>query len=297
MDLAVTDFGAGGEESEAAERFTGTGGVAPVMMLHGFTGSGPAMEPLAARLAARLPAWVVCPDLVGHGRSEAPEDPARYTVEAMAEQVLGLAEALEFGAFHLVGYSMGGRVALTLGCLAASRLRSLTVIGASGGIDDADRRSKRRQADTKQAQRILEDFEGFVDEWMAQPLFASQAVLGENHRRTAREQRLAADPEGLARSLTAAGAGAMTPLTDRLGQVDVPVLLMAGAEDVKFCAIAEQLAARLPRSRVDCIDSAGHAAHLEQPATTAAKIADFITAAEATGAEAGMCVQESAVSP
>ncbi|MCY4663922.1 MAG: 2-succinyl-6-hydroxy-2,4-cyclohexadiene-1-carboxylate synthase [Acidimicrobiaceae bacterium] len=259
----------------------------PVVVLHGFTGSARAMDPLTERLAVRLHARIICPDLVGHGRSGVPEDPDFYRVEAMAAQIAGLAGMLDRDTFHLVGYSMGGRVALTLGCAASQRLRSLTLIGASPGIADPVERRRRVEADAARAERILAGFEAFVDEWMAGPRFAGQAALGEAHQRAARAQRLASNPHGLARSLMAGGTGAMEPLNERLADCDVPTLLVVGAHDAKFCAIAEQLAAGLPRAGVRRVEGAGHAAHLEQPGITAAAIGDFIAEAESHLAEDG----------
>lgn len=270
---------AGGVELEVTE-LGPTAGV-PVVVLHGFTGSAQAMDPLTERLAARLPARIICPDLVGHGRSEAPDDLDLYGVEAMARQVALLADALECETFHLVGYSMGGRVALRLGCTASPRLRSLTLIGASAGIADPEQRHRRARTDAARAERILTDFEAFVDEWMADPLFTGQAALGEACLRAARDQRSASNPEGLARSLMAGGTGAMEPLHERLADCDTPTLLVVGAHDSKFCAIAEELAAGLPRAAVARIDGAGHAAHVEQPAATAAALAEFIAGVEA----------------
>ena len=254
---------------------------APVVVLHGFTGSAQAMAPLTEPLAARLTARIICPDLVGHGQSEVPDDLDLYRVESMAGQVAGLADALDCETFHLVGYSMGGRVALRLGCTASPRLRSLTLIGASAGIAEPEQRRRRAQADAARAERILTDFEAFVDEWMDAPLFAGQAALGENHLRAARAQRLASNPQGLALSLLAGGSGAMEPLHECLGSCDTPTLLLVGAHDAKFCAIADDLAAGLPRAGVARIDGAGHAAHVEQPGAAASAAADFIAGVEA----------------
>ena len=253
----------------------------PVLVLHGFTGSARAMAPLTERLAAGLAARIICPDLVGHGRSEVPDALDPYRVEAMAGQVTALADALGCDTFHLVGYSMGGRVALTLGCMEPQRLRSLTLIGASAGIADPAERRRRAEADQARAEKIAADFEAFVDEWMADPLFAGQAELGEEHLRAARNQRLASDPAGLARSLLASGTGAMTALHGRLAGCDVATLLVVGARDSKFCAIAEKLAVALPRASIARIDGAGHAAHIEQPEATGSAIASFIVGAEA----------------
>ncbi len=252
----------------------------PVLVLHGFTGSALAMNPLTERLAAGLAARIICPDLVGHGRSEVPDDLDVYRVEAMAGQVVALADALGCGTFHLVGYSMGGRVALTLGCTEPQRLRSLSVIGASAGIADPQQRRRRTQADAARAQHITADLVAFVDEWLADPLFAGQAALGEAHLLVARAQRLASNPAGLARSLTAGGTGSMVPLHQRLGGCHPPTRLLVGAHDTKFCAIADTLATALPRAGVVRIQGAGHAAHLERPDATAAAIADFIAGVE-----------------
>ncbi len=277
--------GAGAGSMELAVQTDGPVDGMPIFVLHGFTGSGAAMAPLTRRLAAagsHGPALrVIAPDLVGHGDSDSPDDLELYRVEAMADQVAALADALDCETFHLVGYSMGGRAALTLGCARPRRLRSLTLIGASAGIADRAERRRRVEADEARAQRLEADFEAFVEEWMADPLFAGQAELGEEHLRAARNQRLASDPAGLARSLLAAGTGAMTALHGRLAGCDVATLLVVGARDSKFCAIAEQLAVALPRASIARIDGAGHAAHIEQPEATGSAIASFIVGAEA----------------
>ena len=274
-----TRIRAGGVELSVSEHGPAAG--VPVLVLHGFTGSAQALNPLTERLVAGLAARIVCPDLVGHGRSEVPDDLALYRVEAMAAQVAALADALGCDTFHLVGYSMGGRVGLTLACTQPQRLRSLCLIGASAGIADSRSRRQRAHADAARAQRITGDFGGFVDEWMASPLFAGQAALGETHLRTARAQRLASSPDGLARSLLAGGTGSMTPLHEQLGACNVPALVVAGADDTKFCDIAEHLAATLPRGDAVRIDGAGHAAHIERPDTAAAEITEFIAGVEA----------------
>ena len=280
-----TRIRAGGVEMAVTE--SGPAAGVPVVVLHGFTGSAQAMAPLTELLASRLVARIICPDLVGHGRSEVPDDLDCYRVESMAGQVAALADALDCETFHLVGYSMGGRVALALGCTASQRLRSLTLIGATAGIAEPEQRRQRAETDAARAERILTDCEAFVDEWMADPLFAGQATLGETHLQAARAQRLASNPQGLARSLLAGGSGAMEPLHQRLGDCDAPTRLLVGAHDTKFCAIADQLASRLPRAGVVRIDGAGHAAHVEQPDAAAAAIADFIAGVEAGRAGEG----------
>lgn len=247
----------------------------PVLVLHGFTGSAAAMAPLTSRLDGLT---VIAPDLIGHGRSESPPEPARYTVPAMAGQALAAAAAVGHEQVHLLGYSMGGRVALTTACAAPDRVRSLTVIGATAGITDPEQRRQRAEADRARAEMIEEDLAAFVDQWMSTPLLAGQARLGPEYLRAARGQRLASNPAGLAHSLRMGGTGTMEPLHDRLSGCPVPAHLIAGADDARFCALADELAALLPQASVTRVPNAGHATHLEQPQATAAAVTAFLAA-------------------
>ena len=175
--------------------------------------------------------------------------------------------------FHLVGYSMGGRVALTLACRRPGLLRSLTVIGASVGLSTEAERAERRESDQKLAESIEQDgLEAFVDRWMANPLFATQARLGEGFLAASRAQRMRNSAAGLARSLRGAGTGAMTPLHDDLESCPVPTVFIVGAQDPKFTRVAVDLAARMPNAATAVVDDSGHAAHLEQPDAVAAVI-------------------------
>ena len=236
----------------------------PVVLLHGFTGDGTTMDGLAQRLEAD--AEVVVPDLVGHGRSCSPPNEADYSVDAMTAHIAAIGGVSESGSFHLVGYSMGGRVALTLACRHPELLRSLTLIGASAGLASEAEQAARQQSDNALATSIEHDgLETFVDRWMANPLFVTQARLGDDFLAASRAQRLRNSAAGLARSLRAAGSGVMGPLHDDLGSCTVPTVFVVGAEDPKFTWIAVELAARMPTADISVIDNAGHAAHLEQP--------------------------------
>ena len=241
-----------------------TGSGDPVIVLHGFTGSAEAMAPLVDRLDG----WrCIAVDLVGHGRSPSPADLAPYSVEAMAASVAELASGVGDGPCHVIGYSMGGRVALALAAAHPRACRSLTLISATAGIADASERAQRRRADAALAGRIDEHgLARFVDEWMDQPMWDSlRASLGPEAWQSSIEQRLRSDPAGLANSLRAGGAGSMTPLWGRLDSIDVPTLVLCGALDIKFTAIGRDMADRLPDSKLMIVLSAGHAAHLEDP--------------------------------
>lgn len=262
-----------------AVRVEGAG--SPVLLLHGFTGSGETLAGVARALRERH--LCVSVDLPGHGRSLGAADPAAWGFEPTLDALGALLDALRIPAAHVLGYSLGGRLALGLAALRPARVWSAVLVGASAGIADPEARAERARADGALAQDLERDgIAPFVERWLALPLFAGQrARLGEAAWRAARAQRLANDPRGLARSLRGLGTGVQPPLHDRLRAVAAPVLLATGAGDAKFLAIARELAALLPRADVAVIPDAGHAAHLENPAAFAAAARAFLARADA----------------
>ncbi len=242
------------------------GSGAPVVLLHGFTGTGASMAPLGRRLGGET----ITVDLVGHGVSDAPFDLAQYTMGAMVSQLRALVGIVDVGAVHLVGYSMGARTALSFAAAHPDAVRTLTLIGATPGIADAEEARERVRADEALADRILRDgVPAFVDHWESLPLFASQRGLPEEERARIRAERLAQRPHGLANHLRGAGTGAMPSLWTRLGTVRTPTALVVGALDPKFSTIAAAMAARMPDAEVTVVADAGHAVHLEDPSAVA----------------------------
>jgi len=230
-----------------------------LVLLHGFTQTRQSWRRTAQALAPRYRA--VVPDLPGHG--QAVHRTASF--DACAAYVRALAPA---PAFTLAGYSMGGRIALTAAFALADRLDRLVLIGASPGLADAAERQARRAADETLADRIVEiGVEAFAREWAALPLWEGQP---ERVRAAANADRLRNTPEGLASALRGLGTGVMEPLWDALPSLAVPVTLVVGERDAKFHAIAERMAAALPRAEIAVVPDAGHAAQLEQPAAVAA---------------------------
>jgi 2-succinyl-6-hydroxy-2,4-cyclohexadiene-1-carboxylate synthase len=252
----------------------------PVVVLHGFTGSLECVSGIAEALADRYS--VVRIDLVGHGRSDAPDDVARFTMACCVAQVAEVIEELAGGSAHLIGYSMGGRVALSLAATHPDCVESLVLVGATPGIADACARRERVAADEALAQRILDEgIEAFVDHWMALPLFASQQRLGEAALAGARARRLCNRPEALASSLRGMGTGAMPTLHAALPQIAQPACLVVGDEDEKFARVAAEMARLMPRARRVRLPRSGHAAHLENPKAFAHVTRAFLSGVEA----------------
>lgn len=233
-----------------------------VAVLHGFTGSIESMQPVSEAFAADRP--VVALDLVGHGETEAPARPSAYSMEACVAQIVAVFDALGLGCVHVVGYSMGARAALSLAAAHPTRIASLVLVGVSPGLPNPEARAERVAADEALARKIeMHGLERFVDDWMALPLFASQAACGEAFLAASRAQRLRSNPLGLAESLRGMGSGAMPPLHDRLKKIAQPVLLIAGSRDEKFTRLATELRGLFPAGRSLILEGVGHAAHLE----------------------------------
>jgi 2-succinyl-6-hydroxy-2,4-cyclohexadiene-1-carboxylate synthase len=163
----------------------------------------------------------------------------------------------------LVGYSMGGRLALHAALRQPDRSDALVLIGVSAGIEDPAERDARRRADEALAGWIEQHtIEEVVDRWERQSVFATQS---EELRERQRPGRLSHDPGLLAQLLRSAGQGATTPVWDRLHELRGPVLLVAGERDERYAEAAHRMAERIPDARVRVVPGAGHAPQLEQP--------------------------------
>jgi 2-succinyl-6-hydroxy-2,4-cyclohexadiene-1-carboxylate synthase len=249
---------------DAARLATLVAGDGPrVVLVHGFTQTARCWGPFADSLAAD--GWqLIAVDAPGHGRSS-----AVHADIGQGAALLGNAG----GRAIYVGYSMGGRLALRLAIDRPELVRGLVLIGASPGIEDRDERAARVASDEALADR-LEDIgiEKFVDEWLRTPLFASLPA-----ERACRDERLTNSVAGLASSLRLAGTGAMDPMWPRLGELRVPVLLVTGAADTKFSAIARQIVERTnPYGWAIEVPDAGHSVHLEQPWVTAQAVTSWL---------------------
>jgi len=250
-----------GVRLHVAEAGSGT----PVVLLHGFTGSAQAMAGLAGGLSDTHRTLSL--DLVGHGRSAAPRETVAYSMPACVGQLAAVFNELELRDAHLIGYSMGGRVALAFAVAHPARVASALLVGASAGIRDPQQRADRVRDDEALAERIERDgVEAFVDFWISQPFLVDAQRLGARGVAEARKMRLTNSAHGLAASLRGMGSGAQPPLHDALARVHSPICLVAGEEDLKFRALAAEMSQELPNARVEIVPEAGHSAHTDNPA-------------------------------
>lgn len=207
---------------------------------------------------------MAAPDIRGHGSASSLEP---VTLEAVVGDLTGVAPPR----FVLVGYSMGGRIALHVALALRDRVERLVLVGASPGIADDLEREARRAADDRLADEIEGlSIEEFARGWAETPVLADQPA---GVRSLVDEDRRRNTPAGLARALRGLGTGALPSVWDRLGELTMPLALVVGERDEKFSAIAFQMAGAIERSEVVVVAGAGHAVHLEAPAAVAEVIA------------------------
>ncbi len=252
----------------------------PVTLLHGFTQSGRSWRELIAHMPLGW-TWIV-PDLRGHGETQLRHG-ALCSMDACTGDLVLLWDAVGVERSHIVGYSMGGRLALHAATRRPDRVLSLLTIGAHAGLEE-DAREGRRRGDEGLAERIEKDgLEGFANYWGSLPLFAGLERRGPAYVAEIRAERLRNHVAGLACSLRGMGAGAMHPLWDELTQVNVPCTFVAGQLDHGYVASARRLAATVPHGRVEIVLRAGHAVHQERPDALARVLASHLAAATAAG--------------
>ncbi len=222
-----------------------------LVFVHGFTQTSASWKPIATHFADRGYESIVvdAPGHAGSGEVRADLGNAAASLTAMC------------GPAVYIGYSMGGRLCLHAAAMFPEQVCGLALVGGSPGIADDIDRQARRAADDRLADHIERvGVDVFLDEWLAQPLFAGLVI--DEAQRIDRRRNSAA---GLASSLRLAGTGAQASLWPQLGAMTMPILTIAGERDEKFVGIGREMASAAPAAEFEIIPGAGHAAHLQKP--------------------------------
>ena len=230
-----------------------------LLYLHGFTGG--AWE---AEMLSRL--WdreVDSISLPGHDFLASPGDCSMPAACQFVSEFVGSANE---GEVDLVGYSMGGRVALSLAVEKPKWLRKLVLISARPGWDTLEDRLVRTEKDERLAARIEErGVLAFAEEWENSPIIASQRSIAPAIRQRMQHTRRAHAAVGLAASLREMGSGAMPSLWHRLKDISVETIWITGQLDSTYGKLAREAAARNPLFLHQEVPHAGHCTHLEKP--------------------------------
>lgn len=247
----------------------------PLLLLHGFTGSWRTWKPF-------IPLWskhhqLIMVDIIGHGASASPEELEHYYMDLAVQDLTEILNQLKIEKAHLLGYSLGGRLALTLALQQPNRIQSLILESSSPGLATAEERRERMIRDEALAKRIeLEGLDHFVQYWENIPLFTTQKRLPVEVQQNIRNQRLKNNIMGLANSLRGMGTGAQESNWGKLGDLLLPVLLLVGDQDQKFSQIGQRMRKLFPAAKLTTLSNAGHATHVEQPEIFGKLVLDYL---------------------
>lgn len=247
----------------------------PLLLLHGFTGDSGTWVPF-------IPLWkrnykVITVDLIGHGKTDSPKEIEKYTMQESVTHLKAIIDHLQLAPVHLLGYSMGGRLALAYCVNYPETVKKLILESSSPGLRTEIERKQRRIQDEKLGDSILEQgIINFVNKWEEIPLFESQEKLSEASKQAIRKQRLANNPVGLANSLRGMGTGAQNSYWSSLPHLSMETLLITGNFDQKFYQIAEEMADCNKKIKHLCIKDAGHAIHVEKPEIFGTIVLEFL---------------------
>ncbi len=241
-----------------------------IVFLHGFLGSGESWEEVARQLSDAFHCLLI--DLPGHGQNASTGRWPSFKKWSAALEVCLKGSVV--GAVHLVGYSLGGRLALHFALNFPHRVRSLTLESASPGLIGSKERALRRQLDRERARKLrIGEYTAFLEAWYRQEIFGN---LDEKQRQTLIRSAWGRDARKMALIIETLSPGREPSLWDSLAQLEMPVLLIGGGEDRIYAAILRRMATSIPNARLCLMEKAGHNVHAFFPHKVAAMLREFI---------------------
>lgn len=231
-----------------------------ILLLHGFIGDSQDFSSVISLLSQSYSCLAV--DLPGHGKTKVIGNETCYNICNTAQALIHLLDDLQIDKCFLLGYSMGGRLALYMTLHFPDRFEKVVLESASPGLKTAKDRSHRLQSDSQLAQNLENsNLKDFLLSWYDRTLFQS-LTKSPNFDRLL-QARLANNAIELAKSLRNMGTGNQPSLWAQLAQNQIPLLLLVGEYDRKFTTINTEIANLCPAASLQIIPKSGHNIHFE----------------------------------
>jgi 2-succinyl-6-hydroxy-2,4-cyclohexadiene-1-carboxylate synthase len=209
---------------------------------------------------------IILVDLIGHGESERPYSGKCYQWKVIIRHLNKLIHELALKKYSLLGYSMGGRIALAYALAYPQEIDKLILESASYGECGLIKRLKRRRNDLNLAKNIRQNgIEWFARYWSGLDLFSTQTLLPEAIIDQINERRLSNAPHALSNTLMGSGQGKFPCLKDRISELSMPVLYINGEYDLKYQQIGLEFKKLNPNIQHKIIQGLGHNSHMEDP--------------------------------
>ena len=243
-----------------------------IVMLHGFMGSSGDWKKIACKFSDKYRCIRI--DLPGHGHS-LNINKESYTIDNTAREVIKILDAIGVEKFNLLGYSMGGRLALYIATHYPERIEKLIIESASPGLKTPEERRERIKSDSLIIQKLkTASMEDFIDEWYSMPLFGN--IKSTDKYKKIFKARMKNKPKGLIRSLKFMGTGRQPSLWDEWQKLKIKTLLISGENDSKFCGIAKEMAELNPFAEHIIIPGVFHNTHFDNRKKFIKYALDFI---------------------
>jgi len=236
----------------------------PLVLLHGFTGDSNTWKPFYQQWCKDRKLIVI--DIIGHGQSDSPQDLERYKMLSVSKDIRKILDLLKIEKTDILGYSMGGRLALSFAIQYPPFVRKLILESSSPGLLTEQERKHRQIQDKKICDFIQKNgIEEFVEYWGNISLFSTQKNLPIHKQEEIKVQRLKNSVIGLCNSLIGMGTGTQPSWWAHLHKLEADTLLVTGILDQKFCSIAEEMKKGIKNVEWVNVEECGHAIHVEHP--------------------------------
>ena len=244
-----------------------------ILLLHGFMGDRRIWDPMIERFCSFSNPITL--DLLGHGDTSKPTEAEPYREKHQLADLLHIIQSLELSPLLLLGYSMGGRLALKTALRNPSLFSGLILESTNCGITDEAKREERKSTDHSRAAAIEDNFQKFLENWQKLDLF--QSPLPQDEQRVKRYNSIQSQQsaEAVAASLRGFGTGFMQAVCRDVAELELPVLLLAGSDDKKYQQICAFLEDKLPNAIFASVRG-GHRVHLDNPKSYLEEIHKFI---------------------
>lgn len=244
-----------------------------VLFLHGFMGCGKDWDAVINHIGSRY--QCLSPDLPGHGKNLRRKWPEGFFFADWSREIQNMLRNRGIKSCHMVGYSMGGRLALYFALQNPDMVTTLVLESASPGIEDEKERNDRLMQDRELADRFIKwPWAEILERWYDQPAFAG--IKSNPAYKSLYESRLGNDPVQLAAVLAGVSPGLQPSLWERLCELKMPVLALAGERDEKYRRAIVRMPELNPKIKNSIIPGCGHNIHFEHPKAFTAAIMNFL---------------------
>jgi len=243
-----------------------------VLFLHGFMGEIDDWQAQNKDLSRDYHCLFL--DLPGHGATEV-SHLSGYDFVICAKNIVNFLKKNHFEPVNIVGYSLGGRLALYMSIYWPNLINRLILESASPGIAGDEDRLLRIHQDALLAEQIRSNWPGFIENWYRQPIF-KDIFDSPGFAEMVKRKKLN-DPEKLAYVLSGMGQGAQPSLWNHLKRINQPVLLLTGKLDSKYMVISQKMQNEIPNCLRYPVDDCSHNIHLQKPETFNSEVKNFLS--------------------